>query len=290
MCTRSVCTLAVLLGVLGYSTLLVAQILTSPTTGLGTPPLGLDLYAPIPPENPLTPARVALGERLFFDSLLSADQTLACASCHRPDHGFADVAATSRGVYGRRTTRNAPSLFNAAYGTLFFWDGRIQTLEEQVVQPIINPSEMGLPLSNLVNRLRSSLEYREAFGEAFDSEPRANNLAWALASYVRTLRSGNSPADRYAAGIPPVLDADARAGTKLFQGKARCVECHIGPLLTDERFHNTGVGWGAGDLGRFGITSDSADQGRFNTRSLRNVALTAPYMHDGSMPTLAARG
>ena len=277
----------VFLGVLSCTTLVIAQCATRPSGGgFGAPPLGLDLFVPALPEHPPTAVLADLGERLFFDQLLSADRTLACASCHRPDHGFADVTAASEGVFGRRTTRNTPSLFNAAYGTFFFWDGRVQTLEEQVVQPISNPNEMGLPLPELVERLRARPEYREVFRAAFDGEATAENLARALASYVRTLRSGDSPADRYAAGDPDALDVGARAGFKLFRGKARCVECHIGPILTDERFHNTGVGWGGGDTGRFAITGDPTDWGRFNTPSLRNVALTAPYMHDGSMQTL----
>lgn len=272
---------------LGFATLVGAQVGTSPLGGgLGPPPLGLDLFVPIPAENQPTAAGVRLGERLFFDRLLSADQTLNCASCHRPDHAFADVSATSQGVFGRRTKRNAPSLWNAAYGKFFFWDGRIQTLEQQVVQPIINPNEMGLPLEELVDRLREHPEYPEMFQAAFGGEPTQDHVARALASYVRTLRSGNSPADRYTLGDSNALHAGARAGFKLFQGKARCTECHIGPLLTDERFHNTGVGWGGDDLGQFGVTGKVEDRGRFNTPSLRNVALTAPYMHDGSLPTL----
>ena len=277
----------VFLSALSGTTLLIAQSLTRPPGGgLGPPPLGLDVFVPISPDNPPSAVAADLGERLFFDPLLSATQDLACASCHRPEHAFADVTATSEGVFGRRTTRNAPSLLNAAYGTSFFWDGRTRTLEEQVVQPIIEPNEMGLPLPALVGRLRERPEYQEAFRTAFDSEATAETLAWALASYIRTLRSGDSSADRYAAGDPDALDADARAGFKLFREEARCVECHIGPLLTDEGFHNTGVGWGTGDLGRFEATGDRADRGKFNTPSLRNVALTAPYMHDGSLATL----
>ncbi len=203
-----------------------------------------------------------------------------------PSGAFADSSATSHGVFGRQTSRNAPSLLNAGYGESFFWDGRIQTLEEQVLQPIMNPNEMGLSLRDLVVRLDATPEYRGAFVTSFGEGPTRQTIGMALASYVRTLRSGNSPADRYASGDSLALGPDARAGFALFREKANCVGCHIGPLLSDERFHNTGVGWGSTDLGRFEVTGQSSDRGKFNTPSLRNVARTAPYMHDGSMDTL----
>lgn len=253
---------------------------------LGPPPLGLDLYLRIPPENPPTAEAIALGERLFFDPLLSADRSVSCASCHRPERGFADSTSTSHGVFGRRTPRNAPSILNAGYGEFFFWDGRIRTLEEQVLQPIMNPDEMGLPLEDLVVRLDGTPEYRGAFVTAFGERPTRQTIGMALASYVRTLRSGNSPADRYASGDESALGPDARAGFALFREKANCVACHNRPLLSDEGFHNTGVGWGKADLGRSEVTGQSSDRGKFNTPSLRNVARTAPYMHDGSMETL----
>ena len=253
---------------------------------LGAPPLGLDLYVRIPPDSPPTADVIVLGESLFFDPLLSADGSISCASRHRPERGFADSSSTSQGVFGRRTSRNAPSLLNAGYGESFFWDGRIRTLEEQVLQPIINPNEMGLPLEDLVVRLDGTPAYRGAFAASFGEGPTPQTIGMALASYVRTLRSGNSPADRYASGDDVALGPDARAGFALFREKANCVGCHIGPLLSDERFHNTGVGWGSTDLGRFEVTGQSSDRGKFNTPSLRNVARTAPYMHDGSMETL----
>ena len=253
---------------------------------LGPPPLGLDLYAPVPPDNPPTPEKVALGARLFFDPILSADGTIACASCHRPDRAFADAGATSAGVRGRRTTRNTPTVLNAAYRKSFFWDGRIRTLEEQVVQPIVNPNEMASLLDAAVGRLESRTDYRSAFDGAFGDGVNAANLARALATYVRTLRSGDSPADRYTAGDGTALDSDARAGLGLFRGRANCVQCHFGPLFSDDRFHNTGVSYGGPDPGRAAVTGDERERGRFRTPSLRDVALTAPYMHDGSMSTL----
>ena len=251
------------------------------------PPEGLPLYMPVPEDNPLTPQKVALGRRLFFDPSLSSDRTVSCASCHRPDRAFADITSFSRGADGQRPTRNTPSLLNAGYARPFFWDGRTETLEEQVVQPIANPREMGLPLPETVDRLHADASYRRAFEEAFgDGGIDSMRVAAALASFVRTLRSGGSPADRFAAGDANALSVEAREGYRLFVGKAGCAACHGGPLFTDERLHNTGVSWGSEDIGAAEVTGRPEDRGRFNTPSLRNVALTPPYMHDGSLGTL----
>lgn len=257
------------------------------TAALGPPPEGLPLYLPVPDENQLTPDKTALGERLFSDPVLSADRSLSCASCHRPDHAFADTLALSSGVRGRRPTRNTPSIQNAGYTGPYFWDGRTETLEDQVVRPVTNPREMGLPLPEAVARLRIDSSYREAFREAFDGgDVNATRMARALATYVRTLRAGDSPADRFTAGDVDALSPEARSGYRLFVGKAGCAACHGGPLFTDQRFHNTGVSWGSEDAGRAEITGRPEDRGKFNTPSLRDVAETAPYMHDGSMATL----
>lgn len=258
----------------------------------GPPPEGLPLYVPVPESNPPMPGKVALGRRLFFDPVLSADRSVSCASCHRPEHAFADSTARSLGARGARPPRNTPSLLNAAYGGPYLWDGRTSTLEEQVLLPVAQPREMALPLTDAVARLRADSTYRRAFGAAFPTvtgdEPGVTreNLGRALASYVRTLRAGNSPADRFAAGAEDAVSLEARRGYALFVGKAGCTRCHGGPLFTDERFHNTGVGWGGPDAGRTRITGRPEDRGLFNTPSLRNVAETAPYMHDGSMETL----
>lgn len=248
-------------------------------------PLGLQLYMRIPDDNPLTRAGVELGRRLFDDPVLSADRSVSCASCHQPDHAFADTVARSAGARGRRPARNTPSILNAGYGKSFFWDGRVDHLEEQVVRPVSHPDEMGLPLDSAVARLQRSEPWVEEFREVFEGDISSANLARALASYVRTLRSGDSPADRFVAGDVRALGPEARAGYRIFVGKGNCTACHAGPLLTDERFHNTGVSPG-GDAGRFIVTGLEADRGRFNTPSLRNVEQTAPYMHDGSLSTL----
>jgi cytochrome c peroxidase len=241
-----------------------------------TPPAGLDSFMPAPEFNPLTLDKVALGQELFFDKRLSRDQSLACASCHDPEHGFTDARPLAVGVFGRRGARRVPSLLNRGYGASFFWDGRVATLEEQVLQPIENPLEMDLPLEEAVARVR----------------PKANTveeLSHALASYVRTILSGDSPYDRYVAGDRSALSPAELEGLRLFRGKANCVACHLGPNLTDEQFHNTGIGFRDGafaDPGRFAVTRNPRDQGAFKTPTLRGVAARPPYMHDGSLATL----
>ena len=228
-----------------------------------TVPAGLDAFLPVPAANPLTPEKVALGKRLFFDPRLSRDGTISCATCHDPKLAFTDARPVAVGIAGRTGTRRVPRIVNRAYGKSFFWDGRAGSLEEQVVQPIQNPKEMDLPLS--------------------DAAARAGVLPavlqQALASYVRTILSGDSPYDTGA------LTPEQRAGLRLFRGKAGCAVCHVGPNLTDERTHNTGIGW-PHDEGRFAVTRREPDRGAFKTPSLREAARTPPYMHDGSLATL----
>ena len=258
-----------------------------------TPALaGLDLLVPIPDENPLTHDAVALGKRLFFDCALSADGSVRCSSCHQPERGFSDSLARSRGVYGRRGQRNAPTLVNRAYGRSFFWDGRTATLEQQVLLPIQDTLEMGEPLAALITRLRGDPSYVADFRRAFGGEADAQRVARALASFVRMLRSGNSPFDRWRNGDSSALSISARRGFALFTGRANCVACHVGANFTDEQFHNTGVAArtylrdGTEDPGRARVTALPADRGAFKTPTLRDVALTTPYMHDGSFETL----
>ncbi len=249
-------------------------------------PLGLDEFFPVPEENPLTQEKIELGERLFFDPLLSADRSISCASCHLPERAFSDSVALSRGAHGRTGTRNAPSLLNRAYARSLFWDGRVETLEEQVLHPVHDPLEMDLPLEEMLSRLRRHPRYPAAYRRAFREGVTAENTAHALASYLRTLRSGDSPVDRYRAGDQTALSAEAQRGFTLFLGKANCTACHVGPNFTDETFHNTGIAQGSGDVGRFAITGVESDRGAFKTPSLREVERTAPYMHDGSLATL----
>jgi cytochrome c peroxidase len=237
------------------------------------PPLGLDLYMPVPEANPLTRAKVELGRKLFFDKRLSQDQTLACATCHNPKLAFSDGRALARGVNDAEGTRNSPALINRGYGTAFFWDGRAATLERQAIEPILNPKELSMNEAELEKRLGMTKD----------------EITGALASYIRTIRSGDSRFDRYAAGKKNALNALEKAGLAVFRGKGRCSSCHIGPNFTDERFHNTGVAWRDGKLadeGRFTVTGVERDRGAFKTTTLREISLTAPYMHDGSLATL----
>jgi len=243
----------------------------------------------VPESNPLTPPKIALGERLFFDRALSRDGSIACASCHRPEHAFSDTSAVSVGVGARSGRRNSPTLLNRGYGRSLFWDGRVIALEEQVLHPIQDSLEMDLPLEELVNRLRDDRSYRSEFRRVFQDGVTSGNVARALASYLRTLRSGGAPIDRYRHGDSTALSASAQRGLMLFLGRASCAACHAGPNFTDEQFHNTGVAWQRGspaDSGRGAITRAAQDVGAFKTPTLREVACTAPYMHDGSLRTL----
>ena len=251
-------------------------------------PLGLDLYRLEPADNPTLPDTVTLGWRLFRERLLSRDRSLACVDCHRPDRAFTDGRAKAVGVYGRRGPRSVPTIVNRAWGESFFWDGRIDTLEEQVLQPILSELEMDLTIEEAIEQLRKTSPYPAAFRETFGRDVNGDDLARALAAYVRTIQSGASPYDRYIWGEPTALSPEAQAGLSLFRGRANCTACHVGPNLTDEEFHNTGAFWGGQpyDAGRVVVTGVVEDTGKFKTPTLREIARTAPYMHDGSIDTL----
>ena len=252
-------------------------------------PRGLDLYVPTPADNRLSAEKIILGRKLFFAPLLSADRSTSCATCHEPERSFTVAEPFPKGIRGQRTKRNPPALVNRAYGRSFFWDGRAKTLEEQALQPIPNPKELDLPLEELEKRLKGNKTYRELFQKAFGRNPNREDVARALASYIRSLLVGDSPYDRYVLGDREPLSTLAEQGLKLFRGKANCTACHVGPNLTDEGFHNTGVAWRDGeflDRGRFTVTRKEKDRGVFKTPTLREVERTAPYMHDGSLATL----
>jgi len=262
-------------------------------------PLGLDLYMPVPGANPLTTAKATLGRRLFFDTILSNDGTLSCAGCHDPERAFTDGKAVAEGAGGRRGTRNAPTLVNRGYGASFFLDGRAASLEAQVLQPLEGTNELATRVDTAVERLRTDRDYRREFQRVFGRAPDRDTLAEALASYVRTIVSGNAPVDRFSFGELNALNALEREGQRVFHGRGGCSACHGGPTFSDEDFHNTGVAWRpAGqaaasapldeprDPGRFAVTGEPADLGAFKTPTLREVARTAPYMHDGSLATL----
>ncbi|MFD1820553.1 cytochrome c peroxidase [Pseudarcicella hirudinis] len=237
-------------------------------------------------EEPETKAQ--LGEKLFFDPILSSKKTLSCASCHKPELAFADTTQFSLGVDGIPTDRNTPSAMNLAGRVQLFWDGRSASLEEQAIQPIIAPNEMNLPIAEAVSRLRESKFYSKYFKKLFKAEPSEKNLGEALAAYEKTLETANTPYDRYVNGDDSAMSPEAIRGRLLFIGKANCANCHSGEDFTADRFKNIGLfdGQKLKDPGRFKITKDSSQIGHFKVPGLRNVAVTPPYMHNGMFKTL----
>ena len=256
-------------------------------------PLGLDLYRPVPEDNPVTPEKVRLGRRLFREQLLSRDRSLACGDCHQPELTFADGRATSVGVNGRVGPRSVATLINKALGESFFWDGHTETPEEQVLRPLVAELEMDLPIEEAVERLTGRMRYRNDFHQVFNREVNSDDLARALAAYVRTIQAGESPFDRCISGNTKSLNQPQIARLRQFRGKANCTACHVGPTLSDEEFHNTGVAWRDGafqDEGRYAVTNRDEDLGKFKTPTLREIASTAPYMDDGTFPAIAICG
>jgi|SRR5688572_21694668 len=236
-------------------------------------PLGLDLYMPVPEGNPLSVEKVELGRRLFRDRRLSRDRSIACSSCHDPERAFSDGRPVAIGIARQVGRRNAPALINRGYGRAFFWDGRAATLEEQVLQPIQDPKEMDMTLGEVSERVGLP----------------PHEISRALASYVRAILSGNSRFDRFVNGDRRALSPEQQEGLRVFRGKGNCTSCHVGPNFTDERVHNTGIAWRDGsflDEGRSAVTGQLADRGAFKTPTLREIARTAPYMHDGSRLSL----
>jgi cytochrome c peroxidase len=271
------------------------------------------------------PQKVALGKRLFFDGRLSADGTVACATCHDPQLAFTDRRPTSTGIHGRVGQRNAPTVLNAAFNTLQFWDGRAATLEQQASMVVVNPAEMGQPsVDAAVAAVASDPSYRAQFMDAFQRPPNTADLVSAIAAYERTLLSYDSPFDHFIAGDTAAISDAAKRGWKLFNTKGRCNKCHAASdatpdttNFTDHDFHNIGIGIirhdvraiarraerevASGDtlgvdraaieteltvLGRYLLTKRTADIAAFKTPNLRNVMVTAPYFHDGSQLTL----
>lgn len=280
-------------------------------------PVGLeDLEPHIPADNPMTRAKVELGRMLYFDPRLSRDGTVSCATCHDPAHGWAEPRPVSTGIKAQQGARNAPTVMNRVFGKTQFWDGRAASLEEQALGPVQNPIEMGFTLEEMVGRLKEIEGYRMLFDKVF-GEITSDGVARAIAAFERTVVVGGAPNDyeeraaaardldeedwedlepelvaelrqRLADAEAHPLDASARRGRELYFGKASCSLCHVGVNLTDEAFYNLGVGMDAEkpDLGRSAISEDEADTGAFKTPSLRNIADSPPYMHDGSVATL----
>ncbi|MDR4507685.1 MAG: cytochrome-c peroxidase [Candidatus Brocadiaceae bacterium] len=312
------CTLILFMG-FGVIPFLLQDAFTASERELYILNLPTDVLEPIiPEENPLTKGKIHLGEKLFFDKRLSADDTISCATCHDPEMGFADRNILAIGIKGQKGTRNTPTVLNAAFFDTQFWDGRVLTLEEQAKQPLINPKEMGMPSHEAVAKKIAGIpEYKDLFKTAFGAEEiNINHITRAIASFERTLNTFQTPFDRFIAGEKDAINNSAQRGWELFQGKARCITCHeftpSYPFFTDNTFHNIGVAMkdkdfdalarktsrsdsdpallaqeeGSAELGRYIVTREQKDIGAFKTSGLRNIALTAPYMHDGSEPTL----
>ena len=241
---------------------------------------------PSPAFNPTTEAKVYLGRKLFFDPSLSRDGTIACATCHDPRKAFADTRPLSTGVSGRVGTRNAPSLVNVAYRPLLFWDGRSSSLEDQVVAPLESDHEMDEVLSAVLDRLNADSSYSVLFADVFGEPATATTFTRAIAAYERTIVGSGAPYDRYIDGRPDALDDAQVRGAALFFGDAGCVGCHGGIRFTDDSFRNNGLVIAHQDSGRAHVTHDPQDVGRFRVPTLRNVELTAPYMHDGRLSSL----
>ena len=242
---------------------------------------------PFPASNPFTEQKRALGERLFHDKQLSANGRIACASCHVRAKGFADGLRQGRGVPGVPLKRHTPTLWNLAWAVPVFWDGRARSLEEQVAGPIEAPDEMGQPVASVVALLSADPSYAAAFRSAFPDNPHATpeNLAKAIATFERTLVSPPTRFDRWIEGDEKALTAQEVAGFRLFTGKGQCSNCHSGWAFTDYAFHD--IGLAGEDRGRGAVLRLEAAEHAFKTPSLREIGRSAPYMHDGSLPTLA---
>ena len=255
--------------------------------------LGFSKLPIAPADNPITDSKIRLGRKLFFDPILSHDQTVACASCHRPESAFANNDKLAIGIDGRKGTRNVPSVLNRGYGQIFTWDGKSKSLEDQVATPLTNENEMGNPdVESVIRRLKTKPEYvkhfKSAFGDGSDAGVTLENLSRALATFQRVLTYGETAVDRFRASEYSALSREARQGMWIFESRGMCWKCHSGENFSDEKFHNTGVSFGEDgrDVGRFEVTKQESDRFKFKTPALRGVPLTAPYMHDGSQATL----
>ena len=245
------------------------------------------LQASFTGTEPATKAE--LGRLLFFDPILSKDKSISCATCHKPQYAFADSGVVSVGVGGRKGLRNTPSSMNLSLQKIFFWDGRAETLEDQALAPIENPIEMNLPVTEAILRLKQNDNYSSYFKKIFDSEPTASNLAMALAAFERTLETIESPFDQWKfSNDSNAVDDAVKRGFVIFNEKGKCNQCHFGADFTINEFRNIGLfnGRDLNDSGRIVISRQHNDLGKFKVPSLRNIAMTAPYMHNGMFRTL----
>lgn len=240
----------------------------------------------VPPNNPQTSLKILLGKQLYFDTRLSKDNTISCATCHNPSMGWSDAGPTSTGISGQKGGRRSPPVSNAAYSPLQFWDGRAATLEDQAVGPIANPIEMGNTHDVMIRTVEDIPGYVEEFKKVFGTSViTINMVADAIAAYERTVVTTDSPFDRYVRGDDQALTNLEKKGLEIFNGKGHCTLCHWGPYFSDGRFHNLGVtptDPAKPDEGRFVITNNPNDKGAFKTPTIRDVGLRAPYMHNGS--------
>jgi len=256
-----------------------------------TYPLGLDSSVlQVPEDNPITPEKIELGKALYFDKRLSKDNTVSCASCHDPQKGYTDQQQLSDGIQRQKGGRNSPTVLNSAFSYFQFWDGRAANLEAQAVGPMANPVEMGHSLEGVTESVAKVAGYKPLFKAAYgDEEINIDRIAKAIATFERSVLSGNSAWDRYVYNNDETaLSESAKRGLKLFEGDALCTRCHVGFTLSDSLFHNLGVGMNKEkpDLGRYEVTKEEKDKGAFKTPTLRDLQRTAPYMHDGSVKTL----
>jgi cytochrome c peroxidase len=272
--------------------LIVFFIFTAPATAEHKemriePPLGLP-PVPVPNDNPMTVEKVELGRMLYFDTRLSKDNTISCATCHDPKMAWAEHKPTSEGIHKQVGERNAPSIINTAYLTSQFWDGRAKSLEEQALGPIENPIEMGMSMDIAIESLAKASEYKKRFQDVFGSSVTREGIAKAIAAFERTVLSGNSPYDRYEAGDAAALTDARKRGMEIFMNQGQCSTCHTPPIFTNNRFYNAGVDAKKDkpDPGRKKETGKDRDLGKFRVPPLREVANTAPYFHDGSAKSL----
>lgn len=239
--------------------------------------------------EPAGMSKAGLGERLFFDKMLSRDYSISCGSCHIPEFAFSDTSALSVGVNGKSGRRNSPSVMNMSSRSVFFFDGRAHSLKEQVRFPVEDPLEMDFNFEEAVQRINHSPEYRTWFNQLYSSDATVENVSSAIADFIQTLETSDSPFDRYMRDENPDLPEAALRGRIVFMSeKAKCFDCHFGPDFTGDEFRNIGLFDGEllNDSGRFEVTKDSSDLGKFKVPGLRNVAVTSPYMHNGQFKTL----